>query len=76
MVSEPFGQLGFDRGMFVRGVVIVVDDGMHVERLGHDGIDMMQEREELLVAIAALALKKWPALGRPGDYPNIEEEVE
>ena len=54
MKARPASQPGFDFRMFVGGVI--VDDKMHVEILGHTGIDVSQEGEELLMSVARLAL--------------------
>ena len=50
-----------DPGMFVGGVV--VDDEMDVEGLGHVGVDVAQEGEELLVSMATFALREHLAGG-------------
>ena len=54
VVSGSLCQPGFHFGMFVCGVII--DDEMHIEILGHAGIDVSQEGEELLMSVASLAL--------------------
>ena len=61
VVSLAFCQPGPDLGMCVGGVV--VDGRMHIERLWDVGIDVAQEREELLVPMARLALGKHFATG-------------
>src|SRR5438270_205534 len=42
---------------------VVVDDEMHVERAWNLGLEMAQEREELLMAMARLALSEDLAVG-------------
>jgi len=54
MIARPPGQPGRDLGMLVRAVV--VDDEMDIEGVGHAGLNVAQEGEELLVAVARVAL--------------------
>lgn len=54
MEPGPPGQPGLDLGVFMGGVV--VDDQVDVQIVGHIGIDMTQEGEELLVAMTPFAL--------------------
>jgi hypothetical protein len=56
MAREP----RFDGGVFMRAVVI--DDHVHVQILGHFGLDVTQESEELLVPMAWLALREHLAI--------------
>ena len=68
VVARPPGQPGPDLGMLVRAVV--VDDEMDVERVGHAGLDVAQEGEELLMTVA------WAALGQDlagGDVQGGEQ---
>ena len=54
VVARSPGQPGLDLGMLVRAVV--VDDEVDIECLGHAGLDVAQEGEELLVPVARAAL--------------------
>ena len=61
VVSGTASQPGVDLGVFVGSVV--VDDEMDIEVLGHVGVDVAQEGEELLVPMASLALCEHLACG-------------
>jgi hypothetical protein len=54
VIARSPGELGFDLGVLVSGVVI--DDEMDIEIVGHVGIDVTQEREDFLVPMTLLAL--------------------
>lgn len=54
MEAGTGGKPASDLRMLVRGVV--VDDQMDLEFVGHGGLDVAQELQELLVAMPALAL--------------------
>ena len=47
--------------MFVRGVII--DDEMRIERRRYIGVDMLEEAQELLMAMARAALREDFAIG-------------
>ncbi len=68
MVARSRRQPSPDLGVLVRGVV--VDDEVDVQVLRDIGIDMAQEREELLVAMALLALGED---GSGGDVQGREQ---
>ena len=68
MVAGPVGQPALDAGVLVGGVV--VEDEVDVEVRGHVGIDVFEEAQELLVAMAR------PVLGEDlagGDVQGGEE---
>ena len=66
VVPGPFRQPRLDLGVLVGGVV--VDDEMDVEAFGDVLVDVAQEGEELLVAVAPFALRGCPG----GDCLGIE----
>lgn len=55
MIARMCREPGADFRVFVRGVV--VDDEMQMQRRRHTGVEMPQEREELLVTMARLTLR-------------------
>ena len=59
MAAGPVGQPALDAGVLVGAVV--VDDEVDVEVRGHVGIDVLEEAQELLVAVARPALGQDPA---------------
>ena len=68
VVAGPVGQLTLDTGMLVGGMV--VNDEVDVEVRGHVGVDVLEEAQKLLVAVAR------PALGQDsagGDVQGGEE---
>ena len=56
MIPWPPGEPRADVRMFVR--TVVVDDQMNVELRRHVGVNVLEEREKLLVAMARLALRQ------------------
>ena len=54
MVARPVGEPALDAGMLVGAVV--VDDEVDIEVRGHVGVDVSEEAQELLVAVARPAL--------------------
>ena len=56
MVAGSARQSGFDFGVLVGGVVVY--DEMDIQRLGHVGVDVAQEGEELLVPMASFVLRE------------------
>ena len=53
MWSGPVGQPALDAGVLVDAVV--VDDEVDVEVRGHVGVDVLEEAQELLVAMSRAA---------------------
>ena len=58
MVAGPGGEPALDAGVLVGA--IVVDDEMDIKVRGHVGIDVFEKAQELLVAMARLALGEGP----------------
>ena len=68
VVAGPVGEPALDAGVLVGAVV--VDDEVDVEVWGHVGVDVLEEAQEFLVAMARPALGKDPA---GGDVQGREE---
>src|SRR5690606_12926842 len=61
MEARPTGEPGLHSGVLVGPVVVA--DQMHVEMLGYIGLNVPQERQELLMTVLGLALRKYGAVG-------------